>query len=184
MRACLDFRLRVGSVKINKLPPLKYLRECFWYEPKAGMLYWKRRPRLHFPTERGWKIFTKRCVGKPALNSGERYRHGHLDGQYLAAHRVMWKLQTGQEPPSIIDHEDENKLNNKWRNLREATHAQNCVKRDRRFDGVHKHRNKNRWVAQAGGRGTKRYIGIFDSLEKARRARRRAMRRIYGKFAA
>lgn len=170
-------------MKINKLPSLKYLRECFWYEVSTGILYWKRRPRHHFPTERGWKIFTKRCVGKPALNSGDRYSQGRLDGQHTAAHRVIWKLQTGKEPPPVIDHEDENKKNNRWKNLRETTHAQNCVKRNGNFDGVHKHKNKNRWVAQAGGQNGKRYIGIFDSQEKARVARQRAMREIYGVFA-
>jgi hypothetical protein len=107
---------------------------------------------------------------------------------YCAAHRVIWKMITGEEPPRIIDHSDRDKGNNRWSNLRAATPAQNGANRERAlppsgFYGVHKHKNKNKWVAQAGGKGT-RYIGIFDSPEEANAAREKAMREIYGEFAA
>lgn len=174
---------------IRKLPSVKYLCECFVYERSTGKLYWKKRPVSHFPSITTAKIWNKRWAGKAAFHISKRgYQYGTLDGKYCAAHRVIWKLMTGKEPPSIIDHRDQNKNNNCWRNLRAATKPQNCVNRKwiippSGYHGVHKHRNKNRWVAQAGIRGKgRRYLGIFDSPRKAYAARRVAEKELYGTF--
>jgi len=35
----------------------EYLREAFDYDPKTGVLTWRKRPREHFNTDRGWKIW-------------------------------------------------------------------------------------------------------------------------------
>lgn len=95
---------------------------------------------------------------------------------------------TGKEPPPVIDHKDQNKANNKWLNLRIATKAQNCINRkpDPRnrcgLGGVHKHKNKGKWVAQLGARSRKRYLGIFTSKEAARQAWEKAAKQHYGDF--
>ena len=174
---------------IRVLPSVKYLNECFLYEKSTGRLFWRRRPKHHFDSEVGYKIFNKRWAGTEAFHTSQRgYRFGTLDGKYCAAHRVIWKLMTGKEPPPIIDHRDQKKGNNRWGNLRAATKPQNCINRkpspfnSTGYGGVHKHRNKNRWVAQLGCRGKKRYLGIFDSPKKARTAWLAAAQAIYGEF--
>ena len=174
-------------MKIRKLPPVEYLNECFLYESATGRLFWKARPREHFVSTRAWNSWNKRLAGKEAFHAG-RYRAGNLDGKYIVAHRVIYKLVTGEEPPPLLDHRDRNKHNNRWINIRPATKPQNSANRDLNtpsgFPGVHKHRNKNRWVAQAGHvRGRQRYVGIFDSPEKAFEARQRAMKELYGEYA-
>ena len=175
-------------MKLRALPPLIYLKECFLYERETGKLYWKYRPKAHFVNSAVAQMWNTRFAGREAFCTSSRgYRAGHLDNAYCAAHRVIWKLVTGDEPPDIIDHVDRNKANNRWSNLRAATAPENCVNLERPvppsgFSGVHKHKNKGKWVAQAGGKGA-RYIGIFDSPEEASAARAKAMREIYGEFA-
>jgi hypothetical protein len=50
-----------------------YLHECFIYDPASGVLTWKPRPREHFNTDHGWRIFSGKHAGKAAGNSTDRY---------------------------------------------------------------------------------------------------------------
>lgn len=179
-------------MKIRKLPPQKYLKECFLYNESTGQLFWRTRPEEHFPNPKSAKAWNKRWAGKEAFHEGKRgYRYGHLDNQYCAAHRVIWKYMLGTEPPALVDHKDRKKNNNRWINLRPATKPQNCANREfspkntSGASGVHKHKNKNKWVAQVGNLGgkRKRYVGIFDSKKAAAAARQQAMAEVYGEFA-
>jgi hypothetical protein len=44
-------------------------------------------------------------------------------------HRAIWLYMTGELPDREIDHIDLNKTNNRWSNLRLATHGQNSSNR-------------------------------------------------------
>ena len=174
---------------MRKLPSPKYLDECFRYDEKTGRLFWRERPAKHFYSAKFAAYWNRRWAGKIAFHISQRgYCYGQLDHRYCAAHRVIWKIKTRREPPAIIDHADQNKSNNRWMNLRAATKAQNCINRKIHprsttgYGGVHKHKNKNRWVAQLGTRTKKRYLGIFDSPQKARSAWLIAAKKEYGEF--
>ncbi len=176
-------------MKIRKLPPVKYLDECFLYEPLTGKLFWRNRPRKHFRTTATFKMWNGRWASKEAFHTGKRgYRTGSLDSSYCAAHRVIYKIMLRKEPPPVLDHRDRNTGNNRWKNIRPATKPQNGVNRAVLaanacgHTGVHKHKNKNRWVAQLGVLRGKRYLGIFDSKEKAARVRNAAAKKHYGEF--
>ena len=62
----------------------------------------------------------------------------------MPAGRVIWYLQTGEDPgKAIVDHKDRNRMNNCWSNLRLGTHAQNCWNRS----GVKGYsKNRNSWM--------------------------------------
>lgn len=53
------------------------------------------------------------------------YAYLRFDGAPIAAHRAAWLYMLGHIP-TLIDHIDRDKLNNKWINLREATKSQNA----------------------------------------------------------
>jgi hypothetical protein len=168
------------------LPPAEYLRQCFAYDPVTGLLTWQQsRPREHFRTDTGWRSWTNSFAGRTA---------GYLDhtstGYFKLwvcerphwAHRVIWKIQTGIDPVGEIDHRNGNRADNRWANLREATHQQNLwnlpTKRGRLPTGVFVHRKG--YGAKAGGV----HLGKFDTAEQAADAYRSYIERIRGEFAS
>lgn len=53
------------------------------------------------------------------------YRRVRVKGVDYYAHRLIWLIVTGNWPTNTIDHRDHNKLNNRFSNLRDVTHAVN-----------------------------------------------------------
>lgn len=168
-------------IQPTKLPSQKFLRECFRYERGTGKLFWKKRPRKHFVSETGHKIWNKRWPGMEAFAHITKYGHcrGRVDGHAFLAHRVIWKIITGKEPPDVVDHRDRNGQNNRWQNLREATTSQNCINGSRR--GVHC--QKGRWRARITVDGKRVHIGYFGSEREAARARQTENKTVHGEFA-
>jgi hypothetical protein len=120
------------------LPPAKYLRVCFIYDPETGILYWRKRPRKHFTGAVAWAKWngqyaktaagtvTKACRGKPTC------RQITLNYRSYKIHRIIWKYVTGKDPLVTIDHIDRDPCNNRWNNLREATHLEQARNKDPR----------------------------------------------------
>lgn len=122
------------------MPAKEWLDELFEYRPKEG-LFWKLRPQTHFQFEVDWYIWNKRFAHKQAGSRNERKRNGtkrrdhsrvqcptHFGGplKTFSVHRIAFAMM-GVEVPAgkIIDHWDEDPWNNKWDNLRVATHTEN-----------------------------------------------------------
>ena len=103
------------------------------------------------------------------------------------AHRVIWLLMTGEWPSSFIDHEDTNKQNNKWSNLRLATKAQNSMNRPVQSNnklgmkGVY--RVGNRYVGHIKKDGEKIVLGTFGCPTAAHFSYCRAASKLFGEFA-
>jgi hypothetical protein len=111
---------------IQILPTARYLRECFIYRTRTGDLYWRERPRAHFPSEKSWRAFNRLWPGKLAGLVERRYGYRliTINHRLYFAHRIIWKLMTGKDPTDQIDHIDMIRNNNAWDNLREANHTQ------------------------------------------------------------
>lgn len=112
------------------LPSQEYLLSVLSYDPETGVLRWKRR----IETSRSDIAFNCKAGGKVAgticeTNNGVKHITVgmKLDGKlkFFLAHRLIWKLMTDVDPVRTIDHEDLDGLNNRWLNLREATHGEN-----------------------------------------------------------
>ena len=164
----------------NPLPPQTYLRECFAYNPELGILLWRHRPREHFVSIRGWNSWNARFAGHPAGNrhpGRRRHSDGYLfigmKGKLYAAHRIIWKLVTGDEP-ELLDHKDGNTYNNRWRNIRIATTLENNWnsrrKSERQLPRGVRIRESGRYEARARNRGKLISLGQFDTPEEAHAA--------------
>lgn len=168
------------------LPDADYLRQCFSYEPDTGVLRWNSRPQEHFTRSYEWLRWNGRYAGKPCGHASAKYIIVTLDGLDYPAHKLIWKLVTSDEPQEI-DHRDRNKTNNRWMNLRPATHAENCRNRKRRKASnlpVGVQRNGAKFTAYIGFEGTRHYLGIFETVEEAGDAYVDAALRLHKDFAA
>jgi hypothetical protein len=162
--------------QVDTLPVVERLKEAFTYNPETGEFLWNVRPMRDFATYNSYVTWHSRFAGKVAgwkfKANGRFYMALTLDYQKLLAHRVAWKIMTGEEPKSTIDHEDNNGLNNRWGNLREATRSQQGENKRTRIDsesqvkGVDK-LPSGRYRAQIRIKGKSLHLGVFDTLEEA-----------------
>lgn len=122
----------------------------FAYDTETGIVTYKPRWFGSNPTPRQ-KQWTTMYVGKECgfLNNGYK-RVNVIPGKQLYIHQIAFILMKNYIPEEV-DHEDTNKLNNKWSNLRDCTHAQNTrnVKKHSHnqsgLKGVSWSKRKNRW---------------------------------------
>lgn len=169
------------------LPAAEYLRECLDYNPETGALTWKERPRGHFETHKGWRMWSCRYPGTKAGRKDKKgYVYIKLDHSGRFAHRIIWMLQTECDPGAMqIDHRNSDKSDNRWENLRLATHGENIVHRSgwaaRTLPkGVYLH--DGRFRAQAHFRGRTYILGQFATAEEAHIAYLAFARQEHGEF--
>lgn len=162
-----------------ELPSQEMLKRMFDYNIETGELFWKARtPDMFSDTEGRTKEhscaqWNSRRAGKPALSKAwDGYRGGSLNYQYIAAHRVIWKLMTGEQP-EVIDHINGIRDDNRFFNLRNVDYSTNS--KNRRIGknntsgslGLHFHKKYQKWTASIN-------IGTFDTKEEAIAARKDA----------
>jgi hypothetical protein len=99
---------------------------------------------------------------------------------------------TGSFPLFRIDHEDTDKLNNRWRNLRPASASQNAAnaRLSRRntsgFKGVHytpARTSFKKWAAHIRVDGVLKTLGYFAQPEEAHAAYTKAAEAAFGAYA-
>jgi hypothetical protein len=160
-------------------PTVERVREVLSYCPTTGICRWKvARPG------------TRRGAIAGTLTS-ENYYQVQIDRKFLKLHRVIWVLMTGRWPDEMIDHINHNRADNRWENLREATHLENCRNRDPAKTksksgrvGVSWLSARGRWNAYIGIHNRTLDLGCFEALEDAIEARCAAEKHFFGSFAS
>lgn len=115
---------------------------------------------------------------------------GYVDGGYLVfrfrgfnhkVHRVVWMIHNGEIPDGYeIDHINHDKLDNRIENLRCVTKIDNGRNQPKHrhntsgFTGVGWMRNCKKWRAEIRINNKTMYLGSFDDIEMAKKARREA----------
>jgi hypothetical protein len=151
------------------------LRERLDYNPDTGEF--TTRPR---------KISRVLRFGKTRMPAAVIDLKGK-DGvwRHYYAHRLAWLWKTGEWPNAEIDHINGDSTDNRWSNLREATHTQNNRNKDfakRKKSGLvgaNFHKASRLWRATL----RRETIGYYKTEEEAHEAYERAARAAYGKFA-
>lgn len=100
------------------------------------------------------------------------------------AHRLVWVYVTGEQPPNIIDHKNQDKTDNRWSNLREATPSQSSSnRRGWGKSGVKGVRQEGRkWLAQGQKDGKTIRLGLFATIEEASAAYENHTKQLAGEF--
>ena len=178
---------------IKTLPDVETLRQLFIYNAETGDLIWRERPASFFPDARSHKSWTTQFCGKiagciTAVKDGKIYRDVHYKKQRWRAHRVVWKMHYGTDPPELIDHKDGDGTNNRLENLRTADICQNGwnVKKSSRnksgYKGVSFSVEKKRWRAAIRVMRKDILIGHYNSPEEASAAYQKAAAAYHGEF--
>lgn len=140
------------------------IKDVLEYDPTTGLFSW---------------IKPRRYRAKPGDIAGTINKRGYvritINFEDYAAHRLAWVYMTGSEPIGVIDHINHIRSDNRFSNLRLVTHVDNARNRvpPKNTSGVYgvNYRQKARkWVAVIG----LKYLGSFDHVEDAIRARKKA----------
>jgi hypothetical protein len=169
------------------LPSVGYLRECFMYDPEAGVLTWKERPREHFATQLAQLLWNKKFAGTTAGWIGDKkgYYRVCVNRRDYKSSRLIWKMMTGEDPPHEIDHKDRDCTNNRWSNLRAATSHQQSYNRVRTdnhtgYRGVVAHGRK--WRAAIMLEGIAWSSSYVDTPEEASAIYEVMAKKLHGEF--
>jgi len=154
------------------------LKQVLYYHPESGDWIWRERMGVR---------------GVPGTQAGTRSVGGYwivvVDGYGYQAGRLAWFYMKGRWPRNTIDHKDQNKLNNAWSNLREATLNQQQHNRVVRKDsktgvkGVMWSPLRNKYKAVIGLHSTKKCLGFYDTTQEAHAAYLKAAAILHGEFA-
>lgn len=162
------------------IPPKERLHELLSYDPKTGELHWKI-----------WRGNTAK-PGSIAGSIRKPHRLGHkpylwigVDGIIYTAHRVIWKMMLGTEPPAHLDHHDGDSLNNRWVNLRPADDHLNAANRVHTkssggYKGVYKRHGRFRAMIKVNQQAI--HLGTYDTAEEAHAAYAAAARMHFGGY--
>lgn len=138
------------------------------FEYREGKLFWRNSPSRNI---------------RPGSRAGtlqpDGYRHVVVNGRSYREHRLVWLL-FNQTVPSLVDHINRVRDDNRIENLRPASAAQNVQNRGMQYNnssgcaGVHWHKGKKKWHAKIGVNGRDKHIGYFSDKSEAVTARHAA----------
>lgn len=140
-----------------------------------------------------WKLRWSKDIGTAKADDeagseiGRGYRQIKYKGKRYLSHRVIFFLENGFLPEQV-DHIDGDTSNNDPKNLRAATHSQNMINRKTQENntsgnrGVDFMKRTKKWRAQIHKDGRKIYLGLFDKIEDAIKARVKAEKEMHREY--
>lgn len=143
----------------------KDLLQVLAYDPTTGVFTWKT-------------TLSSRAVAGQKAGSllNKKYWHIELGGRRYQAHRLAWFYVNKLWPEVLIDHINRDPGDNRYANLREATHSQNSQNRAMTlrntsgFIGVSWHKKGRCWNSSITINRKKIYLGGFATPSEANAA--------------
>lgn len=168
--------MRRETIEKQKLLTAQKLRSLLSYDSDTGKFLNKiKRKGVAIGTEAGY-----------INNYG--YLVIEISRMPYQAHRLAWLYMTGEWPVELIDHENGNKSDNSWSNLRPASYAQNNANsktssRNRSGQrGVLFIEKDNLWRAQLNKNGKPVHLSWHKTFENAKAAYLTASFQHHGEF--
>jgi hypothetical protein len=166
------------------------VRELLIYDPVTGLFEWRPRDRKWFPSANAWSTWNTKNAGKRAFTyADDGCNTGSFFGLGVQAARVAFLYMTGRWPDPEVDHRNGVNGDDRWTNLREATHLQNSANRRRHddnrsgFKGVTWQASKRKWAARICVKGRTFSLGYHDLKSAAFLAYVSAAIEHHGEFA-
>ena len=173
-------------MKINPLPDINYLKECFEIDDSVPQgLRWKpQRPEFHFKAAKTHKRWTTLYAGKACgtihrkRETTRKYYITQLSGRNFFNHRIIYGIHHGvADFKKAIDHIDGNSQNNDIKNLRLVTASENKLNSKINKNNTSGYKNivflksRKKYVCQIVINRKRKHIGIYNTLEGALKAR-------------
>lgn len=137
------------------------LKELFRYDPETGLF-----TRLVYRSPNAKIGYIAGTIGVAG------YIQIKINMQLYQAHRLSWLYMTGEWPENDIDHENHKRSDNRWKNLREVTRAENLknksLGKNNTSDvmGVHWEKSFKKWTAYIAMNNKRIFLGrFFDKFE-------------------
>lgn len=182
----------------------EFLKETFTYCDSGNLIWRHDRPIEHFSTITGWKVYLAQragiVAGKIAIN--ERYNGGNKkpcrDSRIImitykgykknfSSHVLIFLLHHGYVP-DLIDHIDNNYLNNKISNLRELNTQLNTSRagmfghNSTGYRGVRYRPRDNKYIVNIKVDKKGYYCGQYENIEFAAGVYNYVSRLIFGEY--
>lgn len=173
-------------------PPTNVLRQLLEYDPYTGKLFWRKRDRKLFSSDRDWKKWNTRYAEQEAFTSADRYGYliGSIFSHVYRAHRIIWMMHFGGIENGLeIDHINGARDDNRISNLRTATVSQNRSNarmpsnNTSGVKGVAWYARTKKWKAQTKVNGKRKHLGYFSTIAEAEAAYLFAVEKHKGQFA-
>ena len=153
------------------------LKTLLHYNPATGVFTWKFREG----DSKGVKIFNGRNANKQAghLDTPTGYILIGLPGCKVRAHRLAF-LYMGEPIPDVTDHDNRNRADNAWINLRACSQEDNAKNQKLRSNnksgvmGVTWIKRTQRWNAYIQINKRRKFLGSFINKADAVQIRRQA----------
>jgi hypothetical protein len=171
------------------------IKRAVQYDPASGNFTWlERTPDMFEPSHNELITYTPECrcrkyntryagqTVKININI-QGYAYFRMFRKIYAAHRVAAFLMLDRWP-ICIDHIDGDRTNNVWSNLREVTLHENSKNQKKRstntsgVTGVHFSKQCGKYIASIRQNHKLIYLGIFERLEDAAKARLKAQQEL------
>jgi HNH endonuclease len=167
------------NMRAESLMTAERLRELLHYDPETGVFTWRK------------SASNRVAVGMVAGTLSKRgYVCIAVDGKTYKAHRLAFLWMTGCFPKRLVDHEDRNTSNNRWKNLRDATYSQNISNAKVYRTNTTGVKGVERWRGSGGNwraciriNGKRKHLGFFHDFDLAVEFRQLVAEMVFGEFA-
>lgn len=151
------------------------LKSLLRYASRSGHFYWKVRPSNNVDL---------------SVPAGTLDKKGYViiryQGKGYKAHRLAFLYMTGSWPPDLIDHEDGNKSNNRWKNLRVLDNQRNQENQSNQANSKNllglkgvSCRADGKYFARITVKGVVHALGCRDTPEEAHELYLKAKRKLH-----
>jgi len=150
------------------------LKEVLVYNPETGEFI---------------RLLNRNAGKKAGTIDSSGHRQIWVDSKLYLAHRLAYLYMLGVWPELQIDHKNGCKDDNRWSNLREASHGQNIMNRTKRAGtrsskkGVTFHASTGKWRAMITAKSQRISLGLYWTEEDAHAAYCNAAKNLHGEFA-
>ena len=132
----------------------------------------------------------KNIIMKPTINDkgylNISLRKDKQKKQYYIHRLLAIQFIDNPNEYKIVDHIDNNKLNNDLENLRWISHSGNCRNRiphgSSKYLGVYWYKKSKKWMAQITIDGKRKYLGLFTNEEEASECYQKVYNEIMNKY--